>query len=428
MLRYRSLRNALCLLCVLLASCGGKSNDNSSGRVRIVNALSGATISVTVDSTVLAPSLGFEQFTGYQSVSSGTREFKVSANGGSTNVIDMQFSVNSGTDYTFVVYGPVSAAASVLLNDSFTTPSSGQFLFRVSNLAAGIGPVDAYVTAPGADLSVTSPSVAGIPYGSTNAFATLNAGSYELRLTSANTKDVIFDSVPRSFAEKTANQAIVYSKGSGRLGNVIGLDNNGNAAVADNLLAEFKVVNASQVTSSLNFFVDGTLALSNVPPAGVSAYQKVPAGTRNITVESSATPGATLLTVAPTLASGTATSIAVVGTAGALSPLVLTDNDLPPAAGRARVRIVNASPDFGSVDVFVNFSRQVTGLTTGGASSYLDFAADLNGTSYEFDFNMAGATSSSLVLPGVSLVAGKTYTIYMIGPASALRGVVSRDT
>jgi len=340
----------------------------------------------------------------------------------------MQFSVNSGTDYTFVVYGPVSAAASVLLNDSFTTPSSGQFLFRVSNLAAGIGPVDAYVTAPGADLSVTSPSVAGIPYGSTNAFATLNAGSYELRLTTANTKDVIFDTGTRAFAEKTANQAIVYSKGSGRLGNVIGLDNNGNASVADNLLAEFKVVNASQVASSLNFFVDGTLALSNVPPAGVSAYQKVPVGTRNITVESTATPGATLLTVTPTLASGTATSIAVVGTAGAFSPLVLTDNDLPPAAGRARVRVVNASPDFGATDVFVNFSRQVTGLTTGAASSYLEFAADPNGTNYEFDFNLSGATTSSLVLPSVSLVAGKTYTIYMIGPASALRGVVSRDT
>ena len=428
MLRYRSLRYLLCMVCLALAACGGKNNDNSSGRVRVVNALTGATISVTVDTTVLNASIPFEQLTPYQSVNSGTREFKVSANGGSTNAVDTSLSVNSGTDYTFVVYGPVSAAAAQLLSDSFTTPSSGQFVFRVTNAAAGIGSIDAYLTAPGADLSVTSPSVAGVPFGSTNAFATLNTGSYELRLTAANTKDVIFDTGTRSFADKSANQAIVYSKGSGRLANVILLDNNGNTSIANNLLAEFKIVNASQVTSSLNVFVDGNLALSNVPAAGVSAYQKVVAGTRNITVESTATPGATLLAIAPNLDSGTDTSIAVVGPAGALSALVLTDNDLPPAAGRARVRIVNASPDFGTVDVFANFSKQVTGLTSGGASPYIEFAADPNGTNYEFDFNLTGTAGSSLMLPGVSLVAGKTYTIYMIGPASALRGVVSRDT
>jgi hypothetical protein len=49
------------------------------------------------------------------------------------------------------------------------------------------------------------------------------------------------------------------------------------------------------------------------------------------------------------------------------------------------------------------------------------------GTSYEFDFNVSGSSQAALQLPGVILLGGQLYTIYVVGPASALAGVVVQD-
>ena len=54
-------------------------------------------------------------------------------------------------------------------------------------------------------------------------------------------------------------------------------------------------------------------------------------------------------------------------------------------------------------------------------------AAVADGTSYQFDFDPAGTTTPVLTLPAVSLIAGGVYTIYVVGPATALRGVVVQD-
>jgi hypothetical protein len=188
------------------------------------------------------------------------------------------------------------------------------------------------------------------------------------------------------------------------------------------------VLNGTSLGAPINVFVDGALVLANIPFGGVSNYQKVATGTRTITVESAATPGATLLTVVVTLEDATDTSIAVSGPPGALRSLVLADNNLPSAVNRARVRFVNASPDLAAMDVYVNFVRTFTGVISNAASAYTELVADpINGTTYEFDFNVAGTTTPVLKLPGVTLTAGKTYTIYVVGSAAAPQGVVSID-
>jgi len=144
-------------------------------------------------------------------------------------------------------------------------------------------------------------------------------------------------------------------------------------------------------------------------------------------VQSSATPGATLLTVVANLAPATDTSIVVSGPAGALRSLVLSDNNLPSAINRARVRFVNASPELAAIDVYVNFVKQFSGVASNTASPYAALVADSTGTTYEFDFNLAGTVTPVLKLPGVTLTSGKTYTIYVVGTAAAPLGVVSND-
>jgi Domain of unknown function (DUF4397) len=92
------------------------------------------------------------------------------------------------------------------------------------------------------------------------------------------------------------------------------------------------------------------------------------------------------------------------------------------------LRFVNASPGLGPVDVYINFSQSTAALAENSASLYINETADGTiGTAYEFDFNIAGTTTPVLKLPGVVIIAGHTYTVYVVGPSNAPQGVVSQD-
>lgn len=433
-----NLRRALyVLLCLGAALLEGCSTGNGVGavpiltRVRVVNLIPNApAIVVTLDNdSPLVSGLGFEQQTQYLEVNSGVRDFRVSADGGATTLIDVKQAVINGVDYTFIVYGPVEAANPQFeIDGGIIAPNGGTFLLRVANLAP-VGAIDLYLTAAGADLSLTAPTLAGVSYGATTVFAPVTTGSYELRITPRATKEVIYDTGVIAFGDKTIVEAVAFGKGSGKLVNVaiLNIDAQGTGQIYANRLAEFKLINASSVGPPLNVFVDGALTLANVPFAGVSNYEKTSAGSRSISVESAATPGASLLALTTDLAAATDSSIVVSGPAGALRALVLTDNNLPSAAGRARVRFVNASPDLASLDVYVNFAKTFSGVLSNAASAYTELVADTTGTAYEFDFNIAGTTTPAIMLPNVTIAAGKTYTVYVVGPASALQGVVVGD-
>ena len=426
----RAILFVLFLVSIALAGCGSKGGG-SNARLRMLNGIPDANaISLTLDTTVVVTGLAFEQATQYTGVDTGAREFKVSANGGASNVIDTTLSI-SGSDYTYIVYGPVSAAVSSLFVDSgFTKPNSGNFGVRFINTAAGAGNLDLYLTAPGVDINTTSATVPNIGYGGGSAFTTVPNGTYEIRLTAANTKLVVFDTGAQAFSDQQLYNIVALTKGSAQLVDVavLNIDDPGTGSVKQNLLAEFKVVNASSVTAPLNVSVDGALTLSNVPYTGVSNYTITSAGTHTFTVQSTATPGANILTLVDTLNSATDQSLVFTGTAGGLSGLVLTDNNLPPAIGHARIRFVNSSADFPALDVYVNFAKQVSNLTTNAASAYVDVTADTTtGTPFEFDFNTAGTVTPVLKVPNVTIIGGHTYTVYVMGPAASPVAVTTKD-
>jgi len=430
----RHLIVTLCLVVLGLTGCskGGNNSSGNSGQIRVVNAFFEATsLDYVVAGTTLAAALPFQGIRPYQSVNNGVQTFTVTVTGAATPLVNASSSINGGAQYTYVVFGPLTSVATIFAVDSFTDPGSGFFSIRVMNTAAGIGPIDVYLTPPGADLTVAAPTVAAVAYGATSSFVAVNTGAtFEIRITPTGTKTVIYDSAPKTFAEHSGTTIMAYSKGSGTLVNValLNSDSAGTSSIADNLVAQYKVVNASLVSSPLNVFIDGNLQLSNVPFLGVSNYQQTTAGTHAITVQAQSTPGSTLLTLNPNLSSATDTSIALVGPSGGMAGVVLLDDNQPPATGSAGVRFVNTSANVASVDVFVNFSKQVTGLANGTASSYVNLTATaLTGTSYEFDFNVSGTVNAVLKLPGVVLLPTHKYTVYLAGPTATLQGIVTQD-
>jgi len=429
----RALLATLCLVVLTLVGCSkGGGNNSGNGNIRLFNAfLEASALNVVVGSTTVAPAAPFERLTPYVSVNNGVQTFLVTVVGAQSPLVNSSLSIGGDAHYTYIVFGPTTAVGAVFATDSFNDPGTGFYAVRVINTAAGVGPVDVYLTPPGADLTVAAPAVSNVAYGAVSSYLSVAIGAnFEIRMTPTGTKNVIFDSTPRLFAEHSGSTIVIYSKGSGTLVNAALLndDGSGGGVIVDNLVAQYKVINASLVASPLNVFVDGSLQLSNIPFAGVSNYQQTATGAHSITVQAQATPGATLLTLNPTLSAASDTSIALVGPAGALGGVVLADDNLPPAVGSAGVRFVNASASTPSVDVFVNFSKQVSALTQNTASSYLNLTATaVTGTVYEFDFNVTGTTTALLKLTGVTIAAPHKYTVYLAGPPGSLTGIVTQD-
>jgi hypothetical protein len=428
----------LSLVAVALTGCNsGKGVTDPAvqfAMLRIVNLIpdAGGPLNVTLDGNNFVSGLNFEGLTQYQQIDSGTRAIQVSVAGGASNIISTALNFTGITNYTLVIYGPVGAATDALLSDATIDAGAGNFNLRVINAATGVAgaKVDVYVTAPGANLDAAAPNFAGVSVGTTSVFSPLATGNLEIRVTSSGTKEVIYDSVPQSFAEHANVEAVVYTRASSKLVglSLLNIDGTGSSITSPNLLSQFKVINGSSVPSPLNVFVNQNLLLSNIPFGGASSYQKTATGSPTVSVEATATPGAALLTLMPTLAPGTDSSILFTGPSGALKALVLSDNNLPPVPVRARVRLVNGTTDISALDVYVNFSKLVSGLAMNAAVGGLEFDADpVAGTSYEFDFNVAGTNQSSLKLPGVALFGGRTYTIYVVGPQAALSGVFTGD-
>jgi hypothetical protein len=425
-----------CVLSLALGSCNtgqGVSNGSTHGTLRLINVIpnAGGPLNVTFDLKPFVTGLPFEGMTQYQPIDVGLREVQMSVAGSSTNVIDVTPNFLADNAYTFVAFGALASATGIIVNDTLTVdPGAGMFALRVINGASNNGGVDVYVTPPGEDLNTVSPSIAGVGYATASAFVNLPAGNREVRVTAANSKQVIYDAPAKTFGERAQVEAIVYSRGSSTLVNVafLNIDDAGTGSIANSSLARFKVINGSSVVSPLNVFVDQDLALSNIPYAAASSYQTINAGQRVLTVEPSATPGAVLLTLTPAFPPASDTAIAITGTAGALTATLYSEPNFPPALGRARVRFVNSTMDVAALDVFINFSRQVSGLAMNTVSAGIELDADATaGTAYEFDFNVSGSSQTGLQLPAVLLLGGQLYTIYVVGPGAALAGVVVQD-
>jgi Domain of unknown function (DUF4397) len=426
----------LCAASLLLAACntgnGVVTVASTKSNLRILNLIpnAGNPIDIQLDYANFAPGTVFETLLKYVQIDAGTHTIQSVVEGAISNLILTTVVALGEANYTYIIFGPITQPIGQLYDDTFLDPGAGNFNLRVINAAAGIGAVDVYLTAPGADLNQVSATVSNVAYAGFSAFGAVPIGTLELRITPSGSKDVIFDSQPLTYGERNAFEIVVYSRGSGVLPNValLAIDGVGNGVLLNSQLAQFKVINASIVGSPLNVLFDGTLQLSNIPFTGSTSYQRTTAAAHTLSVQATSTPGSNLLTFTPTLVPATDSSIVLEGPAGALTATILNDDNLPPGPGNARVRVVNASADIPSLDVFINFSKQITALPQNSGAYSLELKADsTTGTSFQFSFNVAGTSQTVLTLPAVTLIGGRTYSIYVAGQGTALAAGVTQD-
>lgn len=188
-----------------------------------------------------------------------------------------------------------------------------------------------------------------------------------------------------------------------------------NASASAAEMARVRVVHASPDAPAVDVYADGSKVLTNVAYKGSSDYLTVPAGAHNFKVfATGANPssGTPVINADATLEAGKDYTVAAIGKLAQIKPLVLVDDNTAPAAAKAHVRVVHASPDAPAVDVAVKGGPVLfPNLAFGKDAGPLPVDA---GT-YDLEVRPAGTMTVALAVNGVQLQAGKIYTIFAVG-------------
>jgi len=204
---------------------------------------------------------------------------------------------------------------------------------------------------------------------------------------------------------------------------VLGL---GIVALAQGNQARVRVVHASPDAPAVDVLVNNGVAFSNAPFKGITGYAALNTGTYNVKVVPTGATSPVVIQADLTLEAKDYTVVAV-GKLADIEPLVLVDNNSAPAAGKAHVRFVHASPDAPAVDIAVKGGPVLfSNVAFKGVGDYTPVDA---GT-YDLEVRLAGTQTVALAVPGLTLNDGTVYTVFamgLAGGAPALMAVPSVD-
>ena len=132
--------------------------------------------------------------------------------------------------------------------------------------------------------------------------------------------------------------------------------------------ATVRVINASTNYGALDLHVDDTLRSSAIAYGQTSGYIGFEEGSHTTTLTRTGSTTA-LSSVSRTLSSDHGTTVIAYQADGSLKTAQLSDSESAPSSGRAKLLVFNASPDAGSVDVYVSGSSDTLDNATLVASS-----------------------------------------------------------
>jgi len=189
--KYLAMAALAALSVGLLAGCGDDDDNNSNpvapstqSRVMAIHASPDApAVDLLVDGAVAGSGLGYPSNTGYLSVDSGTRNFKVNVAGTTTTVIDANLPVSVGVNYSVFANGPVASIGALVVTDDLTAPVVGKAHVRFVHLSPD---------APAVDVAVAGGPVvfADQSFQEYTAFAPVDAGTYDFEVRPTGTSTV----------------------------------------------------------------------------------------------------------------------------------------------------------------------------------------------------------------------------------------------
>jgi hypothetical protein len=417
---------ACLVIAALVTGCHSGGTNQNSTNLRAVNAVIDAEpLDVFVDSNKCASAVAAGGVSGYCNFDAGNRNVSVKSTTLGTVLANTTLSFGSDANETIVFYGRRSGIQQTVLVDDTPTPPSGQLTIRAADFSPEASAVDVYLVTS-SDISSIAPTIPSAAYPVATAYVQIAPGSYQIIVTTAGTKDILFQAPARAFTAGSQLTLLILPSLGGKLVNAMLLSAGSGASgtFIANAVGRLKAVNAIPGSTTLNFKADGTVLLFNVPFAAASSYVQLASGSRALAIEPSSAPGSNLASATQTIDPAKDYTMVAVNPLGQPAIVVFTDDNTVPATNLAKVRFANVMTGSTAVDVLVNFASQTTGLAPRTASPYFSLAA---ATSYTVAFTTQGGTTVIATFDTAALDNGAVYTIYLFGSPSAPQPIVVKD-
>ncbi len=159
-------------------------------RLRVVHASPDAPAVDVIanDAVTLVGNLAFPGATGFLDVEPATYNVKVTAAGNpGAIVIDADLALDAGATYDVLAIGTLASIEPLVASDDYRRIAS-EAKVRIIHASPTAQDVDIYLTAPGADISAETPTLAAVPFGDNTGFLSIPAGDYEVTVTPAGMK------------------------------------------------------------------------------------------------------------------------------------------------------------------------------------------------------------------------------------------------
>ena len=165
-------------------------------------------------------------------------------------------------------------------------------------------------------------------------------------------------------------------------------------------VARVRLLNATTAYPSMDLLVGDTRRNTSIGSGAVGAYVSLKQGSYTTAVTSAGS-ASTLASTSRTLAKGKAYTVVAYGALSDVATALVEENASAAASGQARLMVLNAAPDAGSVDVYLTGATEsldtaspvASGVAVGAAVGYATL-----GTSLPYQLRVTAAGDKSQVL------------------------------
>ncbi len=417
---------ALCL--PLLHACGGSSDE---GHVRLVNASTDyATISLYESGNALGSAVAADSVGSYVGVSPGTYEFDLRTAGSSSTAASTSQAVATGDDFTLVAYVDAGALKTTTLVDDQDKPASGYASLRIFNAAPAVAAsLDVYVTATAcaaltsADAPVAS-AVTGLQDGYASVVAASAGSAWHVCVTGAGDRaDLRLDIPSLTLTSRQVATLILTKTTGGVLLNGLLLNQQGTLTAYPNASVRLRLVADAAGGGVVSASANGTMLGDGYASPTVSAWRTVSAGDLALTLSIG---GVAVPRTGLSVAAGGDYTLLVAGSASAPTVNLIADDDSASTSTALPVRMK-----------FVNGLNGTTAgamLTVGGvvvgdsvAFGAASAEASIAASSAAADLQVTSAGATLWEVSGQTLAGGNVYTVFLLGDAGAVHGVLRVD-
>lgn len=191
---------------MLVAACGGGGDaedrlDVADPRVRFIQAIPVGTYTLFRNDMAQsdATNVGYKYGSKYFDVETGQATWAVKTDSGTT-IVEAPIDARRGNRYTLIAAPAANDGQSFLtIRDPYNKGLvSDKARVRIANAAFTVGSIDLYITPVGTSIDSLQPTMAAVEYGAASPADSVDSielagGSYQLQMTEAGTKDVVFN-------------------------------------------------------------------------------------------------------------------------------------------------------------------------------------------------------------------------------------------